>query len=156
MGNNFFDFSKYWPKPLKNFRIEIWRFSFQICFRNQFLILKSGQTENPQICVFADFPFDHFPKSRRLKRIEVSIVQFIKIQWSLIQGNPTQWGTKLKCTLSMRCEHSKLYTIHLTQFVSRPGRSQGLLYNHLCHWLIHWLIKWSYSFTTPPHLNSWR
>ena len=34
---------------LKKFRIEIWRFSFQICFWNQFLTLGSGQPENPQI-----------------------------------------------------------------------------------------------------------
>ena len=39
----------------KIFRIEIWTFSFQICFRNKFLTLGSGQTENyanTRICVF--------------------------------------------------------------------------------------------------------
>ena len=46
----------------ENFRIEIWTFLFQICFQNQFLTLGSGQTENTRICVFANFPFDHFPK----------------------------------------------------------------------------------------------
>ena len=48
----------------KKFRIEIWTFSFQICFRNQFLTLESGQTENTQIRVFVYFPLDHFPKSK--------------------------------------------------------------------------------------------
>ena len=46
------------------FKIEIWTFSFQICFRNQFWTLGSGQTENTQIRVFAYLPFDHFPKSK--------------------------------------------------------------------------------------------
>ena len=42
MGNPFFDFFKYWPKLFKKkFRIEIWIFSFQICFRNQFWTLGS-------------------------------------------------------------------------------------------------------------------
>ena len=35
------------------FRIEIWTFSFQICFRNQFLTLGGGQIEITQIRVFA-------------------------------------------------------------------------------------------------------
>ena len=48
----------------KKFRIEIWTFSFQICFKNQFSTLGSGQTENARIRVFAHFPFDHFPKSK--------------------------------------------------------------------------------------------
>ena len=48
----------------KKFRIEIWTFSFQICFRNKFLTSGSGQTENTQIGVFAYFPCDHFPKSK--------------------------------------------------------------------------------------------
>ena len=33
-----------------------------ICFQNQFLTSGSGQTKYPQIRVFADFLFDHFPK----------------------------------------------------------------------------------------------
>ena len=37
----------------KKFRIEIWTFSFQICFWNQFSTLGSGQIENMQIRVFA-------------------------------------------------------------------------------------------------------
>ena len=41
--------------------IEIWTFSFQICFRNQFSTSGSGQTESTQIRVFAYFQFDHFP-----------------------------------------------------------------------------------------------
>ena len=45
-------------------KIEIWVFSFQFCFQNQFSTSKSGQTENTQICVFVYFPFDHFPKSK--------------------------------------------------------------------------------------------
>ena len=48
----------------KKFRIEIWAFSFQICFRNHFSTLGSGQTENTQIRVFVYFLFDHFPKSK--------------------------------------------------------------------------------------------
>ena len=65
MGNPFFDFFKYWPKrSKKKFRIEIWTFSFQICFLNQFLTLESRQTENMQIRVFAYFQFDNFPKSK--------------------------------------------------------------------------------------------
>ena len=46
----------------KKFRIEIWCFWYQICFQNQFSTSESGQTENPQLCVFADFLFDHFLK----------------------------------------------------------------------------------------------
>ena len=48
----------------KKIRIEIWTFSLQKCFWNKFLTLGSGQTENTQICVFAYFQFDHFPKSK--------------------------------------------------------------------------------------------
>ena len=48
----------------KKIRIVIWTFSFEICFRNQFWTLGSGQTENTQIRVFAYFQFDHFPKSK--------------------------------------------------------------------------------------------
>ena len=65
MGNPFFDFLKYWPKrSKKKFRIEIWTFSFQICFKNQFWTSGSGQTENTRICVYVYFQFDHFPKSK--------------------------------------------------------------------------------------------
>ena len=42
--------------PQKKFRIEIWIFSFEICLKNQFLTLGSGQTENTQIRVFVYFP----------------------------------------------------------------------------------------------------
>ena len=48
----------------KKFRIEIWTFSFQICFKNQFSTSGSGQTENTHIRVYAYFQFDHFPKSK--------------------------------------------------------------------------------------------
>ena len=48
----------------KKFRIDIWTFSFQICFKNQFLNLGSGQTENTRIRVYMYFQFDHFPKSK--------------------------------------------------------------------------------------------
>ena len=62
---NFFTFLKYWSKlSTKFFWIWIGTFSFQICFRNQFWISGSGQTENAQILVFAYFPFEHFPKSK--------------------------------------------------------------------------------------------
>ena len=38
MGNQFFDFLKLWTETFqqKKFRIEIWKFSFQICFRINF------------------------------------------------------------------------------------------------------------------------
>ena len=48
----------------KKFRIEIWTFSFQICFWNQLTTSGSGQTENTQISTFAYFQFDHFQKSK--------------------------------------------------------------------------------------------
>ena len=50
--------------PKKKFRIEIWTFSFQICFKNQFSTSGRGQTENTRIRVYVYFPFDHFPKSK--------------------------------------------------------------------------------------------
>ena len=50
----------------KKFRIEICTFSFQICFRNQFWTLGSGQTENTQICVFAFFSVWPLPKVQNL------------------------------------------------------------------------------------------
>ena len=34
---------------LKKIRIEIWTFSFQICFWNQFLTSRTGQTEDFEI-----------------------------------------------------------------------------------------------------------
>ena len=40
---------------------EIWTFALQNCFQNQFSNLRSCQTENMQIYVFAYF---HFPKSK--------------------------------------------------------------------------------------------
>ena len=45
-------------------KIEIWTFSFQICFKNQFSTSGSGPTENTRIRVYVYFPFDHFPKSK--------------------------------------------------------------------------------------------
>ena len=48
----------------KKFRIEIWTFSFQICFKNQFSTWGSGQTENTRIRVYVYFQFNHFPKSK--------------------------------------------------------------------------------------------
>ena len=57
MGNSFFDFLKYWPKcSKKKFRLEIWTFSFQICFKNKFSTSGSGQTEKhiyAYTCVFS-------------------------------------------------------------------------------------------------------
>ena len=44
-------------------------------------------------------------------------------------------------------------------FISRPGQSKGLLFNHLHHWLIHyshWLILCENIFTGPPRPNDWR
>ena len=65
MESPFLDFFKYWPKrSKKKFRIEIWTFSFQICFQNQFSTLGSGQTENTRIREYVYFQFDHLPKSK--------------------------------------------------------------------------------------------
>ena len=65
MGNPFFDFlNTDQNAPKKKFRMEIWTFSFQICFQNQFWTSGSGQTKNMQIPVFAYFQFDHLPKSK--------------------------------------------------------------------------------------------
>ena len=50
--------------PKKKFWIEIWTFSFQICFKNQFSTSGSGQTENSRMRVYVYFQFDHFPKSK--------------------------------------------------------------------------------------------
>ena len=50
--------------PEKKFRIEIWTFLFQICFKNQFSTSRSGQTENTCIREYVYFQFDHFPKSK--------------------------------------------------------------------------------------------
>ena len=48
----------------KKFIIELWTFSFQICFQNQFWTSGSGQTENTRIRVYVYFQFDRFPKSK--------------------------------------------------------------------------------------------
>ena len=65
MGNPIFDFFLNTDRnATQKFTIEIWTFSFHICFRNQFLTLGSGQTENTQIHVFVYFQFDHLPKSK--------------------------------------------------------------------------------------------
>ena len=50
--------------PKKKFRIEIWTFAFQICFKNQFSTSGSGHTENTRVRVYVYFQFDHFPKSK--------------------------------------------------------------------------------------------
>ena len=51
---HFLTFLKYWTKrSKKKLRIEIWTFSFQICFKNQFSTLGSGQTENIRIRIRA-------------------------------------------------------------------------------------------------------
>ena len=65
MGNPFLNFFSFHQNaPQKKFRIEIWTFSFQNCFWNQFSTSGSGQIENTQIRVFAYLQFDHFPKSK--------------------------------------------------------------------------------------------
>ena len=62
-GKSFFYFFKYWPKrSKKKFRTEIWTFSLQICFKNQFSTSGSGQTENRRVREYVYFQFDHFPK----------------------------------------------------------------------------------------------
>ena len=56
--------------------------------------------------------------------------------------------------------HCRPLIIFLFVVFSRPRQSQGLLYNHLRHWLIHslshWLILCENIFTAPPCLNDWR
>ena len=64
MENQFFGVFLLTETLQKQIRIELWTFSFQICFWNQFSTSGSGQTENTQIPVFFYFPFDHFPKSK--------------------------------------------------------------------------------------------
>ena len=39
--------------------------------------------------------------------------------------------------------------LYMSDMVSRPGQSQGLLYKQLCHWLIDWFIN-SVSEPFPP------
>ena len=34
-----------------------------------------------------------------------------------------------------------VYIFHSPVFMSRPGRSQGLLYKHLCRWFSRWVIQ---------------
>ena len=57
--------------------MEIWRFTFEICFRNPFSPSGSGQTENTQIRVFAYFPFDHFLKSKIYKRCTFTFLSLL-------------------------------------------------------------------------------
>ena len=57
--------------PKKKFRIEIWIFWFEICFKNQFSTSGSGETENTQIRVFVYFPFDHFPKLKLILKADL-------------------------------------------------------------------------------------
>ena len=53
----------------KKFRIEIWTFSCQIWFKNQFSTLGSGQTENARIRVFAYLRIFRLTTSRSRKLI---------------------------------------------------------------------------------------
>ena len=65
MENPFFDFlNTDRNAPKKKFRVEIWTFSFQIYFKNQFLTSGNGQTENARIRVYVYFQFHQFPKSK--------------------------------------------------------------------------------------------
>ena len=89
----------------KIIRIVIWTFSVEICFWNQFWTSGSGQTENMQIRVFADFQFDHFPKSKINSIIYRKITgYFQKIYiWTLsfilhpYHRKYTQWSTRYTC-----------------------------------------------------------
>ena len=58
IGNQFLDFflNTHRNAPKKKFRIEIWTFSFQICFQNQLLTLESANTQNTRICIFSVWP----------------------------------------------------------------------------------------------------
>ena len=63
------------------FTIEIWTFSFQNCFQNQFWTSGSGQTENTQIriCVFSVWPLPEvqnwFWKQFWNEKVHISIVK---------------------------------------------------------------------------------
>ena len=54
---------------------------------------------------------------------------------------------KLKVFITLDRKHLKSY-----EFISRPGRSQGLLYEHLCNSLTDWSFS-SHSFTAPRRQN---
>ena len=74
----------YGPKLFKiKFRIEIWTFLLQICFRNKFSTLGSGQIENyanMRICVFSVWPLPEVKKLFRKQiwneNVHISILNF--------------------------------------------------------------------------------
>ena len=94
----------YWPKLFK-IRIEIWAFSFQICFQNQLLTSGSGQTENytnTRICVIFRLTTSWSGKliSKGDLKWECSYFYSLKI-WALI--------------LKERCAKKVLYCLNMHQ-----------------------------------------
>ena len=68
---------------------------------------------------------------------------------------PVQCTPGLACTLTTLC-----CTVHFSVLISRPGRSQGLLYKHLRRWLINslgrrWFVKISLRRRPRPHGDRW-
>ena len=56
-------------------------------------------------------------------------------------------------------KYVNIYPNHSHWIYWVPGRSQGLLYEHLCYSFIHWLIHSSFSaqsYTAPPRPNGSR
>ena len=84
MGNPFLDFFKYWPKrSKKKFRIEIWTFSFKICFQNQFFDFRKWSNWKytyTRIHVFSVWPLPEvenwFLKQIWNENIHISILNF--------------------------------------------------------------------------------
>ena len=76
MGNPIFNFFCCWSKrSKKNFTIEIWTFSFQNCFQNQFWTLRSGQTENTQILICVFSVQNWFWKQFWNEKVHISVVK---------------------------------------------------------------------------------
>ena len=58
------------------------------------------------------------------------------------------WQTCLhRMTSSWLCKYTT------NTFICKPGRSQGLLYKQLCHWLNNWFSHPFPHFTAPPRPN---
>ena len=87
--------------------------------------------------------------------------------WNNSESRPVQkWRQAFFCWKSINADNSYLYAnwrmtvtqrYILNHIISRPGRSQGLLYKP-CDWLIKWVSQSAFSsqsFTAPPRPNGW-
>ena len=102
MGNPIFNFFVCWSKrSKKKFTIEIWTFSFQNCFQNQFWTSGSGQTENTQIriCVFSVWPLPEveslFRKQIWNENVHISILNLV-----LKSFGPYEMDGQTKCHIN--------------------------------------------------------